>query len=314
MKKVFILLTLSFLLSAGLCWGAGEVTSLTALSEAPASGDLVEVVDVSDTTYSANGTNKKITATNLLNGISSIFTGNVGSTSTEVGDVFIADSKHIYFLNDQSLYFTPTTGLLTLTGALTITGRIKSGSYITGLMEPIVITTASGVQDGGNDQAILTDSGESFTVDSYIGMTLYNVTDGSSCTVLDNDGTTITCTLTGGTDNNWDDGDVWQVGPGPAQSGDWFYVVAASTIRHPATVGYVVCYESDAAAILTIDMASDSMIFQGTLNTAVEALSAGNAIDSSGSTTGDYMCLHNKSATEAQGKGKRGTWVDGGAS
>jgi len=187
------------------------------------------------------------------------------------------------------------------------------GGGIGGKANSIVLTIASGVQDGGDDQAVLTDSGESFTTSQFVGMTLYNVTDASSCTVTANNGTTITCSLAGGTDNNWDDGDVWQVGPGPYQSGSWVYVVAASTIRHPATVGYVVCYESDATAVLTVDMASDSMIFQGVLDTNVEAISAGNAIDSSGSTTGDFMCIHNKSATEAQGKGKRGTWADGGA-
>ena len=183
-----------------------------------------------------------------------------------------------------------------------------------GLSVPRVLTIASGVHDGDNDAAVMSDSGETFTASQFVGMTLYNVTDVSSCTVTANDGTTITCTLAGGTDNNWDTNDVWQVGPGPTQSGDWFYVVAASTIRHPATVGYVVCYESDATAVLTVEMASDSMIFQGTLATTVVALDAGDAIDSSGSTTGDYICVHNKSATEAQGKGVRGTWADGGAS
>jgi hypothetical protein len=71
----------------------------------------------------------------------------------------------------------------------------------------------------------------------------------------------------------------------------------------------VVCYESDAAAILTVDFASDSMIFQGVLDSAVQVNSAGHYIASSGSTTGDFQCIHNKSATEAQGKGKRGTWT-----
>lgn len=192
--------------------------------------------------------------------------------------------------------------------------KITSAGLVTGLMPSIVLTHSSGVHDGADDAAIMTDSGESFTTSQFVGMTLYNITDGSSCTVTANNATTITCTLAGGTQNDWDTNDVWQVGPGPQQSGSWFYVVAAGTIRHPATVGYTACYESDAAAVIIIDMASDAMIFQGVLDTAVTALDAGDSIDSSGSTTGDFQCIHNKSATEAQGKGKRGTWADGGAS
>ncbi len=46
-----------------------KITDLTALAATPASGDLVEIVDVSDTTTApsgAGGSNKKITWTNLL--------------------------------------------------------------------------------------------------------------------------------------------------------------------------------------------------------------------------------------------------------
>lgn len=43
-----------------------KISALTALAEAPAVGDLLTLVDVSDTTMAAGGTNKKITAANLL--------------------------------------------------------------------------------------------------------------------------------------------------------------------------------------------------------------------------------------------------------
>lgn len=43
-----------------------KVTSLTELSAAPATNDLVPIVDVSDTTDSANGTTKKLTVANLF--------------------------------------------------------------------------------------------------------------------------------------------------------------------------------------------------------------------------------------------------------
>jgi len=44
-----------------------KITELTELSETPASDDLIEIADVSDTTMSVDGTNKKITRVNLVN-------------------------------------------------------------------------------------------------------------------------------------------------------------------------------------------------------------------------------------------------------
>lgn len=43
-----------------------KISELTELDEAPASDDLIEIADVSDTTMSVDGTNKKVTRTNLL--------------------------------------------------------------------------------------------------------------------------------------------------------------------------------------------------------------------------------------------------------
>jgi len=43
-----------------------KITALTALGAAPAIGDLIPLVDISDTTDSANGTTKKMTVTNLF--------------------------------------------------------------------------------------------------------------------------------------------------------------------------------------------------------------------------------------------------------
>ncbi|MHA2068613.1 MAG: hypothetical protein ACXABY_29980, partial [Candidatus Thorarchaeota archaeon] len=61
--------------------------------------------------------------------------------------------------------------------------------------------------------ATLTDSAASFTIDALIDDTVNNTTDGSSCVITDNDATTITCTLAGGTDNDWDTGDAYTVVP-----------------------------------------------------------------------------------------------------
>lgn len=52
-----------------------EIDDFTELAVAPASGDLVPIVDVSDTTDSAQGTTKKVTVSNLLSAASGTFAG-----------------------------------------------------------------------------------------------------------------------------------------------------------------------------------------------------------------------------------------------
>lgn len=188
------------------------------------------------------------------------------------------------------------------------TSKLDVRGNVNGYKKPVVITTCEGAHDGANDAATLSDSGESLTADAYIGMTIYNETDGSSCTVTDNDGTTITCTLSGGTEDDWDTGDVWAVGPGPGQSGSVFYVNASTTIRHPATVGYEVHYY-DLGGSLVIDPVSASMqIFN-----EGSGIGAGDELDSPGG-AGDYVELHNASATQSYTLSIHGTWVDGGSS
>lgn len=59
-------IALCALLFAGAVSAQTKISGLTALAAAPASGDLVAIVDVSDTTQAATGTTKKITASNLF--------------------------------------------------------------------------------------------------------------------------------------------------------------------------------------------------------------------------------------------------------
>jgi len=69
----------------------------------------------------------------------------------------------------------------------------------------------AGTHDGGNDAATLTDSSESWPTNSLVGAIIVNSTDGSSGTITANTGTTITATLAGGTDNDWDTGDAFYI-------------------------------------------------------------------------------------------------------
>lgn len=76
--------------------------------------------------------------------------------------------------------------------------------------------SSTGTHTGGTHATILTDSGASWTVDALIGYYVVNVTDGSYGKITDNAATTATVSsLTGGTGNNWENGDSYYI-CGPA--------------------------------------------------------------------------------------------------
>jgi hypothetical protein len=69
-----------------------------------------------------------------------------------------------------------------------------------------------GTHTGADNAAVLTDSGQNWAGDELVyanrdGAKIYNLTDGSSCNVTQNTSNTVTCTLEGGTENDWDAGD-----------------------------------------------------------------------------------------------------------
>lgn len=69
-----------------------------------------------------------------------------------------------------------------------------------------------GTHDGANNASVLTDSGESWTVDEWVGYTIYNTTDGSQALITANTATTITGVLYGGTEDDWDTSDAYLIG------------------------------------------------------------------------------------------------------
>jgi len=71
-----------------------------------------------------------------------------------------------------------------------------------------------GAHTGSANAAILTDGTKTWTTDEWIGYAIYNTTDGSWGIITDNDATTITATLVGGTDNDWDVSDAYLIGKG----------------------------------------------------------------------------------------------------
>jgi len=71
---------------------------------------------------------------------------------------------------------------------------------------------ASGADDsGGSGNAFLTDSTAAWPVNGLVGLILYNTADGSHGVITANTATTATATLAGGTGNDWDDTDTYEI-------------------------------------------------------------------------------------------------------
>ncbi len=78
-------------------------------------------------------------------------------------------------------------------------------------IQPWQIEETGGQHDTGANAATLVDSGEAFTVDEFMGYILFNITDNSFGYITTNTATAITAVLEGGTDNDWDVGDFYEV-------------------------------------------------------------------------------------------------------
>lgn len=203
-----------------------------------------------------------------------------------------------------------------------LSGDLSTTGAVTGGTKSINIGTTEGADDNGSsDILFLTDSGETFTSE-YIGMTLYNISDVSSCTIGTVDTTNFYCEgysagvssgLTGGTDNDWDNGDLWGVGSGPRQSNAMFYISANGTVIHPSTADYTAGYFEVGNVTVKVDPASDSMTLNFDASGTYTDPGAGDEVDGPG-TNGAFIIFHNRSATEAESFGSGGAWADGGAS
>jgi len=84
-----------------------------------------------------------------------------------------------------------------------------------------------GSHTGSNDSSVLSDSNADFVTDGIqVGDVIFNTTDGSYGKVTGASATTITATLTGGSDNDWDTDDTYttpkKAGKGPAGFGAYY--------------------------------------------------------------------------------------------
>lgn len=114
----------------------------------------------------------------------------------------------------------------------------------------------TGTHDGGNNESVLTDSGESWTVNEFIGYLIVNTTDGSFGVIVSNTSDTITATLAGGTDDDWDTGDVYYISETVGGAG---FIVSPAT---PPDVYKSIYVYTEHGGTYEVMFSNDSDIFE----------------------------------------------------
>jgi hypothetical protein len=73
------------------------------------------------------------------------------------------------------------------------------------------LSPVTGTHTGANNAAVLTDGTKSWTVNQWAGYTVFNRSDGSSAIIASNTANTVTATLAGGSENDWDTTDAYTI-------------------------------------------------------------------------------------------------------
>ena len=139
--------------------------------------------------------------------------------------------------DEESTWMMPEPFCVTRFSILTITAFTLTTSLVVALFRKAKTANGVGADDGAGNLAFMTDTGGGFTVNEFVGWTIYNITDGSSAIVTANTATTVTGTLAGGTDNDWDNADKYVIG----------YKLADITIPTLTAIGDVIYANVDNA-------------------------------------------------------------------
>ena len=102
-------------------------------------------------------------------------------------------------------------GILTTTLDEDATGGMAGGSRPTIHANNRNMYCWTGMHTGGANAATLTDSTKAWADDELVGLQVFNSSDGSSGVITANDATTVTASLAGGTDNDWDLDDTYEI-------------------------------------------------------------------------------------------------------
>lgn len=108
--------------------------------------------------------------------------------------------------------------------AITVKGRYNAAATqgIRVHVRTSPTNSATGTHTAANHLTIMTDAAAHFVVNELIGLTIVNVTDGSSGVVTANTETTVTvAALLGGVNNRWTTGDVYTISGADYDTVDW---------------------------------------------------------------------------------------------
>jgi len=90
------------------------------------------------------------------------------------------------------------------------------------IFQVIIDGDHAGTHDGSANAAVLSDTDAGFDVNQWVGYTITNSTDSSSATITANTKSTVTGTLSGGTDDDWDNGDSYTIASEPTENSDLY--------------------------------------------------------------------------------------------
>ena len=104
-------------------------------------------------------------------------------------------------------------GILQTTLDEDATGGMAGGAVTTIHANNRNVNCWTGRHTGANNEAtVLTDATKAWTIDELVGFQVFNTLDGSSGVILSNTADTVTvAALAGGTDNDWDTGDEYEI-------------------------------------------------------------------------------------------------------
>ena len=91
--------------------------------------------------------------------------------------------------------------------SLMVVADVEESQTLTSGTAEYTVGNITGSHTGSDNASVLTDANLALITSQYVGGTITNDTDGSSGTVTANTATTVTATLAGGTDNDWDTDD-----------------------------------------------------------------------------------------------------------
>lgn len=136
-----------------------KISGLTALSSQPDTADLVPIVDVSDTSMAATGTDKKVLYSNFMGGV---WTQNTPTVTSQTGTITTVGSHNIYYVVlGKTVFFTVD---IVITTAGTGAGYLHSTLPFT----PSFYTAGGGRENGLTGAAIQWRANTDGTMDMWL--------------------------------------------------------------------------------------------------------------------------------------------------